>query len=588
MSFTSLALSRSGRTSPSARLGAALHAHLALVVAVVTLAFAWSALLLTHRSTHLAVPKAVAIGYALKDQSVASLLGSVPWNRTDVSPMDSSHEMVGFYRGDRMVATVTIGFNGKHVSLDATDLTREKYAFGSNIANDVRMLAMLSVAFMLVTAVWPLWRLRNLDVLVATSTVLAVVLFNRWMLTWMVAVSYPALLYLVARCLGHAARSRHDPAPAVPLYDHLTRQWAPRQRLRVLRLVVFALSLIVAMVGFTSLHVLDVGYAVMEGATQILHGIVPYGHIPDVLHGDTYPIGSYLLYIPFVWFSPVHSAWDNADATLAVAIVAALLIAGGAWWIMRRCYARSSAGSYAEQSASMRAAIAALAFPPLLVTVSTGTTDVVLGAILMIVLLLWRRPVGAGTSLAAAAWFKLAPAVLLPLWLARLRGRQLAGALAAIVLLSSVLLAFVVALGGSAAPVRMLRAISFQFTRSSPHTLWAVVGSVPLQQLAQAATLALIAGACVAIRRDPLLGADLRRLAAFGAAVLICLQISASYWNYMYLVWILPFLLVSILACGPFTSPGVQPELDNLTHRAKPPIPAKNWYGSLKQDSRWA
>ena len=79
-------------------------------------------------------------------------------------------------------------------------------------------------------------------------------------------------------------------------------------------------GLIVAMVGLSSLHVVDVGYAVMEGATLLTHGTLPYHHIPDVLHGDTYPLASYLLDVPLAALTPVRDAWSDADATLAVTV----------------------------------------------------------------------------------------------------------------------------------------------------------------------------------------------------------------------------------------------------------------------------
>jgi hypothetical protein len=37
-------------------------------------------------------------------------------------------------------------------------------------------------------------------------------------------------------------------------------------------------------------------------------------------------------------------------------------------------------------------------------------------------------------------------------------------------------------------------------------------------------------------------------LAAACAAVLIALQLGASYWFYLYLVWFLPFVLLALLA----------------------------------------
>jgi hypothetical protein len=547
MSSTSLALSPPAAPGLGARLGAHLRHRPALIAAAVTLGLGWGGLVLTHHATHLAVPKSVALRAVLHDPQTARMLASHGWDRYAVTPMDSRYEELGFYRGARMVATVTVGLGRRSLFLDATDLTRQKYAYGSNIANDVRVLAMLSILFVLMTAVWPLWRLRNLDVLVLTSTVMSVVLFNRWMLTRMVMVSYPAMLYLALRCAWQALGPRRAPPPDTPLYEHLTRGWADKQRLRVLRLLALALALITVMVGLTSLHVLDVGYAVMEGATAIVHGALPYGHIPNILHGDTYPIGSYLLYTPFAWLSPVYSAWDDADFTLVVAVGSVLLAAIGMWRITARATSGSGSPPGATQRSGLRAAIAVLAFPPMLVTVSTGTTDVALAAMLVAVLALWRRPAWGAAVLSGAAWFKVAPLAIMPLMFARLRGRELRRAVAAVLVSSSIMVAALVGLGGLGAPGRMLSAISFQLTRSSPHTLWAVLGSVPFQQLAEAATVALVIGAAVRLRHDRGLADDRARLAAIAGAVLLGVQISANYWNYMYLVWAVPFIAVSLL-----------------------------------------
>lgn len=552
MSYTSLALSRAGAPR-LAKLAARLNAP--VVAAIATLALAWCGLVVTHKAAHVAVPKSIALHHVLANPGVAGMLASVGWNRVDLTPMDSRYEILGFYRGPRAVATVTVGFDRKVVILDATDLTRRSYQYGSNIANDLRVLALLAAVFILMCAVWPLWRIRNLDVLAVASLTLSVVLYNGQLLTRMVLVSYPVFAYLAIRCAWYGLGRRREHAPAIPLYEHLTRSWSVQQQVRLLRWMALALALITAMVGLTSLHVLDVGYAVMEGATTIVHGVLPYGHIPDVLHGDTYPIGSYLFYVPFALLWPVHNVWDDADATLFVAVAATLLATAGVARFGLRTRGQHLRERRGDASASrrletLRLAIAWLAFPALLVTVSTGTNDVLLAAILVGVLLLWQRPASSSAALSAAAWFKLTPAVLLPLWLARLRGKSLARGALAVIVSSVVLSASLVALGGLDAPLRMVSAMGFQFTRSSPQTVWAIVGHVPLQQLAEAATLALIVGASIRLRRDDLLASDLHRLAAISGAVLLGVLISANYWNYMYLVWIVPFLLTSVLA-GP-------------------------------------
>ncbi|HTX29771.1 MAG TPA: glycosyltransferase family 87 protein [Solirubrobacteraceae bacterium] len=538
MSYTSVALKPSVTARTPARWLARLRAHLALTVATLTLVGATAGLLLTHTQTRLAVPRAAAIHAVLDNSALQKTLGGLGWNRVAVAPMDGRYEEVDFYRGGRMVEEVTLARTSRGLVLDATDLATQRYAYGSDIANDGRVLAGLAILFVLMTAVWPLWRLRNLDCLVAAGTALSVVFLNRWTLDRMVLASYPAMIYLALRCLCQGLAPPGCRLPVTPLYDHLTRGWPAEQRVRVLRVGVVALALITAMVGFTSLHVLDVGYAVMEGATDVVHGVLPYGHIPDILHGDTYPIGSYLFYAPFAVFWPVHTAWDDADVTLVLAVLGALLVAFSAWRLTPRS---------PTSTTGLRMAIAVLAFPPLLVTVSTGTTDVVLAAMLGLVLVLWRRPGWGGAVLSGAAWFKASPILLAPLVLARLRGSGVRRALIAMIGVSVLMVGLLVALGGTAAPERMLSAMAFQFTRASPHTLWAMVGSVPLQQVAEALTLAVIAGAAVRLRRDDRLAEDRSRVAALAAAILLGAQISASYWNYMYLVWALPFLVPALL-----------------------------------------
>ena len=551
MSSTSFPLASRDRLSLLRGSQTGWRTQLALLAAAVTFVLALAGLLITHEPTPIAVPKAIALHEVLKDRGTARMLASVHWDRIGVTPMDRRYEILEFFRGPRLAASVTVGWAGKAVILATTDGAHQTYVYGSNIANDPRVLALLSIVFVLMTAVWPVRRVRNLDVLVATSTVLSVVMFNESMMGRFVLVTYPALIYLAVRCAWRGLRSRATPLPATPLYEQLTRSWSDVQRLRMLRWAATAMTLIVVMVGFTSLHILDVGYAVMEGATLIAHGVLPYGHIPDVLHGDTYPIGSYLFYVPFALAWPVHNVWDSADVTLAIAVAAGLFIAAGLRWLTNGRPSRAVGGAAsATTGAGLRTVIAVLSFPPLLVTVSTGTTDVVLGAMLVVALLLWSRPAAGSAALAASAWFKLTPVALLPLWLARLRGRALSRAVIAVVVASVALSAVVVALGGASAPVEMVRAMSFQFTRSAPQTPWAIYGSVPLQQLAEAATLALLAGACVCIRNDDELASDLTRVAAIAGAVLLGIQVSANYWNYMYLVWVLPFLVLSLLS-GP-------------------------------------
>jgi len=380
----------------------------------------------------------------------------------------------------------------------------------------------------------------------------------------------PGLGYLLARCLLTAFRPPARPAPATALLDAITPGLEPARRVRWLRGLLIVSGLVFAMVAVGSPSAVDVVYAVMEGATRLSHGILPYGHMPPgIVHGDTYPILSYALYVPLALLSPVRSTWDSVLLGLAAASLAAFL---AAWALYRGAAgARPKRGGSAEarsrrggsggartrrgrvrsaeaEEAGLRAALAWLAFPPLLITASTGTTDIALAAMLAGALLLWRRPAACSALLTAAGWFKLAPFALLPVCLAPLRGRRLARALAVAAAVSAAPVGLLLALGGLHGPAQMLHAMSYQVSRGSLQSLWSALGLGALQPVAQAGVLGLIAAALVNLREQPELAHDRVRMAALAAAILLGLQLAADYWAFLYLVWFIPLVGLSLLA----------------------------------------
>jgi hypothetical protein len=510
---------------------------LPLCAAAVVFVLAFAALLVSHRTQPLALGRPQAVSAFRADPQMRTALARTAVTRIQVLPGDSVNDQVFAYDGGRLVATAEVSRTG--VVTGRQDLTRSSFAFGANIANAPWVLALLCAVFVLVTAVWPWRRLRNLDVALATALVAPLVLFNHWLLADSAIAGYPLLCYVACRCAWVALRGAGTAPASVPLIVALTRAWEPARRRRLLVWIAVTCGLVVAMVGFTSPNIIDVGYALMEGATRITHGLLPYGHISDIAHGDTYPIGSYVLYVPFALLTPVDTVFDNANLVLVVAIVAALAIA----WALARLPRAT-----ADDTNGLRAAIAWLTFPTVLVTVSTGTSDVLLGAMVVLAFVLWRRPAAATGALAVAGWFKLAPFALLPVALARLRGGGLRRSLAVLAALSAAMLALIVALGGTHGVSAMATAIGYQQTRTSPHAIWPLIGSVPLQQLAEAGTLAVVAAATVLCRTDAAFAADRHRLAALFAAVLLGIQISANYWSYLYLTWVVPLVLLSLLA----------------------------------------
>lgn len=509
----------------------------------------------THREPRRPLAPRAAIADALHNRQVRRGLAGTHWTLAQASGIDGRNERVSFYAGSRMVVDTLVRADGTVRAVGT--FTTGGVPYGDWIAYEPSVLAALSALFILMVGVVPLRRLRNLDAVAALSLLAPVILLEHWYVSASAISAAPGICYLTARCIRRAFGAGEAVAPSVALYDHLTRRWSGAERVRTLRIIVIAIALVFVMVGVSSPAADDVAYAVMEGATRIIHGVLPYGHLPgDVFHGDTYPILSYALYVPLAAVEPVRATWSSLDGELALTVLAALLTAGLLAWSAGRGSRRPAtpaelAGRRAaahSELAGLRAAIALLAFPPLLITASSGTTDPALGAMLLLALLLWRRPAVCAGMLAVAGWFKLAPFALVPVWLAPRRGRSLLLALVAIAAVSVACVAVVAGLGGLDGVPAMVRAIGYQFDRSSPQSAWYALGITGLQPLGEAAVLALVAGGSVRLWRAPDLAADRGRLAALSAAVMLGLQFTSNQWAFMYLAWVMPLLGVSLLS----------------------------------------
>lgn len=531
-----------GRSRPLGPVG------LPVIVGLAVALLAGVTLSLSHHQARPAVAPRVAIAAALRDPAVARARAGSHWNRITVTAIDDKLVHVSFLARGQLVAEAAVDRTGRVLS--QVNDRQMAVPYGDWIAYQPALLVGLCALFVLMAGVSPWRRLRNLDVAAVLSFVVAVVLFQHRYLSASMLAAAPGMAYLILRCGLSAFRPSPAAVPSTALIQTLTPRLSADRRVRWLRALLVVLTLVYVMVGVGSPVAVDVVYAVMEGATTLIHGVLPYGHLPPgVIHGDTYPILSYALYAPLALLAPVTSQWDSVDGGLAVAVLAALV----AGWAMFRTVAGPRGGARARrpaevEEAGLRTALAWLAFPSLLITVSTGTTDVVLGAMIALAVLLWRRPAAAAGMLAAAGWFKLAPFALLPLSLAGLRGRRLVGALAALGAVSLPVLALLFALGGLDGPGAMLQAVAYQFARGSEQSVWSAVGIDWAQPFAQACVLGLIAAAVVTLRRDPRLASDRSRMAGLMAAVLLGLQLAANYWAFLYLVWIVPLIGLSLLA----------------------------------------
>jgi hypothetical protein len=484
---------------------------LALPIAV--FAIALMALLARGDTRHeLPLPEHAAVHAALANQAIHKQLSKLGYDHTRTTALDAKLARVTFFDGARIRAIAAVDAQGRVRHTQIFNPGAPWY--GSRLSDAPWLLALLALGFIFATATLPLRSWRNLDVLALLALTIPILAGDRQLFSLSVLSAYPVLAYLCVRFVWRAAKGSEQTA-GTPLWEDATRNLP-----RLLGYLTAAAALLLALVAISSPGAIDVGFASTAGATLLLHGTLPYGHMPpDVVHGDTYPLLNYVLYLPAAAIAPVRDAFDDTSSAVLVAFAAALVVAAA----LRR--------------SGRRAMLAWLCFPPLAVAVASGTNDLLLAAAIALALALASRGGRSALVLAAGAWIKLAPLALVPLWLARTGGRPLLRAVGAMAGLTAALTITIVALGGTAGLSHMLDAMSFQLDRGTLQSAWALLDAPWAQQIAEAATLALIAWAALSARH---VATDPARLAALCGAVLAALQLSATNWSYLYVVWLFP------------------------------------------------
>jgi hypothetical protein len=502
-----------------------------LAVAALAFVLALTALfgLRAISAPHYKLSAAGAIAAARADDEDARYLATHATTRARSIPLDREDRRVTFFDGPRVVLDAAVRPDGR---IEAREEHPPGVAeSGAPLANHLWMLGLMTGLFLLAVAVVPLRRMRNLDALALAGFGATVLLFNARLVAAAVAVGSPLLAYLAARCLSVGLRGTPRARGETPLYEWLTRRWEPARRKRMLWLVTGATLLAFLAITLTSTGESDVATATLSGATRLLHGESPYGHVVGAFHGDTYGLLAYMLYVPGALWTPVTDVWSDVSGALAVTAVASV-----------------AAGVAMHRLGGTRALLAWLAFPPVLLAASGGSNDLLLAAVLAWALLAAARQRRAWLLLAAGAWIKVVPLVLAPLWLARTRPRSAPRELAPAALLVAGLSAYLLALGGVDAASRMVHALEFQFQRGSFHAPWYAFGVTWLQPVVQAAVVAALAVATLRVACDADLRRDPVRLAALGGALVLGVQLSANYWTWSYLPWALPFVAVGLLA----------------------------------------
>jgi hypothetical protein len=265
-----------------------------------------------------------------------------------------------------------------------------------------------------------------------------------------------------------------------------------------------------------------------------------------VERGDTYGPVTYLLYVPFEQTLPWSGIWDDLPAAHAASIAFDLLAIGGLLLLGRRL--RPGRDGLAM---GVALAYAWAAYPYTAFVLESNSNDTLV-AVACIAALLGAsvarpRASAAATALAVGlgATAKFVTAAVAPLF-ARRSPLVFAGTL--VLVLAWTVVPFIPD-GG----VRELydRTVGYQASRPSPFSLWGQVESLDwLQTVVKAAAGALALAAAFVPRRP-----DLRQLAALGAAILIAVELTATHWFYLYVVWFVPFAFVALFAAHERTLP---------------------------------
>jgi hypothetical protein len=419
-------------------------------------------------------------------------------------------------------------------------------AFGHKL-NAPYVFLPLCLIFLLGLVDWRrLRRVANLDLLVLLGFGVSHYLFNRANIGLSVPLAYPALLYLLGRCLWIGLRGRGEGLRPV---------WPTAWLLvAALFLMGFRVGLNVADAG-----AIDVGYAGVVGADRIAHGEPIYDNFPsDISSGDTYGPVNYLAYLPFERIWPWSGEWDDLPAAHATALLFDL--AAFAFLLLLGIRIRPGP---AGQRLAATLAFGWAAYPYTAYALESNTNDSLLAALLLATLLLLARPLARGATLALATWAKFAPAVLAPMLLTyrsspdspeeggrarrpraqdTLIGRQAARFVLGFLLVTVVVMAWPAIDPGLGTFYE--RTVGSQAGRDSPFSLWGQAPTLePVRVVLLAVTGALSLLLAFVPRRKSLV-----QLAALSAALLILLQLTLQHWFYLYIVWFYPLLLIGLAA----------------------------------------
>ncbi|HEX3451806.1 MAG TPA: hypothetical protein VHS26_00775 [Solirubrobacteraceae bacterium] len=387
-------------------------------------------------------------------------------------------------------------------------------------------------------------RLLHLDLLVLLSFSVSLAFFNHGEIYQSVPLTYPPMIYLLARMLALTRRRSRtrDPGPLRLLVP------APWLALGVVFLIGFRIAL-----NVTDSNVIDVGYAGVIGAQKVVHGKQLYGHWPsDNEHGDTYGPVNYEAYVPLEQLFGWSGKWDDLPAAHAASIVFDLLALALMFLIGRRVRGPSLGVVLAYAWAS---------FPFTLYALESNSNDTLVAVLVLAAVLAatYRGRLATplrGAFAVLAGLTKFAPLALAPLLATHGLADQASRRARARELASFVLAFFAVgalvanpALSHDSLHTIYERTFAYQADRGSPFSVYGLYGGLGgLQAAVQIAAIALAVGLAVLPRRDDLVG-----LVAASGAVIVAVQLGIDHWFYLYIPWFFPLVMIALL--GRYGSP---------------------------------
>jgi hypothetical protein len=241
---------------------------------------------------------------------------------------------------------------------------------------------------------------------------------------------------------------------------------------------------------------------------------------------------TYLAYVPFEQILPWSGMWDDLPAAHAAALVFDLAVVAALYLLGRRIRGPRT---------GVVLAYAWVAFPFSLFTSNTNANDALPAVLVLAALMALAHPAGRGALLALAGLTKFAPLALVPLF-ARAGGRMTRFALGFVA--AAAIVSIPIFLNGGTLRAFWDATIGYQADRGSPFAIYGLWGGLDwLRVIVEVATVGLGIAVAFLPRRKDLVG-----LAALAAAVLIAVQLSLTYWFFLYLAWIAPLVFIALLA----------------------------------------